>query len=360
MRIKRTAGGVLAAVLVVSHASAQDTAGSGASAGPEAPAAASPSKAPAAGISEEAKRHFAAGVALLQDPEGEKVEEAYREFRTAYDLSGSAKILGNMGFCAMRLERDGEAIDAYSRYLREVPDIDADERAQIVRDVQTLTVGVVRVTIEVDKPGVRIVDVRTPVRGDRVTNTYGPVTGKIDLGLRPGHHAITAKLADHEDAVWELDAFAGSRDKHAFTMRPRVVAPAQAAAPAPAHHGAGIGPWIVMGIGGAMLVGGAVTGVVALGKTADIEDKCPNDVCPRGFDLDGERSSARTFVRVTDVLLIGGSLVTLGGLGWLVFGSGNKGGSNAAEPPRAAAAGALAPAAGCGPDGCRASVKVVF
>lgn len=348
MRTSRTALGVLAVMLVASRANAQDT--------PGLPAASA--QAPAGGISEEAKRHFSTGVTLLQDPEGEKVEEAYREFRTAYDLSGSAKILGNMGFCAMRLERDGEAIEAYSRYLREVPDIDADERAQIVRDLQTLTVGVVRVTIEVDKPGVRLLDVRIPVRGDRVTNTYGPVDGKIELGLRPGHHVITAKLPDHEDAVWELDAFAASRDRHAFTMRPRIVAPPPGAVGPGQHHGSHVGPWIVMGIGGAMLVGGAVTGIVALGKTADIEEKCPNDVCPRGFDLDGERSSARTFVRVTDVLLIGGGLVTLGGLGWLVLGS--RSGGGATEPPRAATAGAFSPSAGCGPDGCKASVKVVF
>jgi pimeloyl-ACP methyl ester carboxylesterase len=79
-------------------------------------------------ISDEARTHFKAGVSLLQDPEGERVEEAYREFKAAYAISKSPKILGNMGFCAMRLERDGEAIEAYSQYLREVPDIDADER----------------------------------------------------------------------------------------------------------------------------------------------------------------------------------------------------------------------------------------
>ena len=155
--------------------------------------------------------HFAAGVALLQDPEGEKVEDAYREFQKAFEISQSPKILGNLGFCAMRLERDGEAIEAYSRYLREVPDIDNDERAQIVRDLQTLTVGVARLTITADKPGVRLLDVRTPTRGERVTNVYGPFNGKIDIGVRPGHHVITAKLADHEDAVWEVDAFAASR-----------------------------------------------------------------------------------------------------------------------------------------------------
>jgi hypothetical protein len=327
-----------------------------------APAAPTTATAPATatktnptGISEEARSHFAAGVALLQDPEGEKVEDAYREFRAAYDVSGSPKILGNMGFCAMRLERDGEAIDAYSRYLREVPDIDADERAQIVRDLQTLSVGVARLTIEVDKPGVHLIDVRIPVRGERVTNTYGPINGKLDIGVRPGHHIITAKLNDYEDEVWEIDTFAATRDKNAFVMRPKIVASTAAPVASEGARSSTVGPWVLMGVGGAMIVAGAITGIVALGKTHDIEDKCPSDMCPKSFDLDDARSSAKTFVRVTDVLLIGGGIVTAGGFGWLLLGS-NKG----EAPPRTATRGLQMPSAGCGPDGCRASMKVVF
>ena len=372
MRILRTTLGAAMALLVVSHAHADQPATtpptSQSQAGaPSAPpgGATSPTipKLGSAGISEEARRHFAAGVSLLQDPEGAQVEEAYREFRAAYEISDSAKILGNMGFCAMRLERDGEAIEAYSRYLRDVPDIDPDERAQIVRDLQTLTVGVVRLAIEVDKPGVRLIDVRTPVRGERVTNTYGPVTtGKVELGVRPGHHIITAKLPDHEDAMWEVDVFAGSRDRYGFTMRPRAVA--SPSGPSQNGGGASTGPWIVMAIGGAMLVGSAVTGIVALGKTHDIESRCPGDVCPRAFDLEGERSSAKTFVRITDVLLIGGGAVTLGGLGWLLLGNRKSEGEREPGKPAASSAhakGALAlPSLGCGPDGCRASMKVVF
>jgi len=370
MRILRTTLGAAAtaALLVCSSLAHADEPGTAAPTKapttapptPGAPTGAAPPKSNPAGISDEARTHFAAGVSLLQDPEGEKVEEAYREFRTAYDLSNSPKILGNMGFCAMRLERDGEAIDVYSRYLREVPDIDPDERAQIVRDLQTLSVGVVRLTIDFDKPGVRIVDVRTPVRGERVTNTYAPATGKLEIGVRPGHHVITAKLPDHEDAVWEFDAFAASREKMAFTMRPRVVAPVQGpVGDTNSSRGSNVGPWIVMGIGGAMLLGGALTGIVALGKTKDIEDRCPGDVCPKTFDLNDERSSAKTFVRVTDVLLIGGGVVTLGGLGWLLL-SGPK--STESTPAKAAFARPWIPlpAAGCGPDGCRASMKVVF
>jgi hypothetical protein len=290
-----------------------------------APRVAHAADTPAAEISEEAKEHFRAGVALLQDPEGEKVEEAYREFKTAFDLSGSPKILGNMGFCAMRLERDGEAIEAYSRYLREVPNIDAEERAQIVRDLQTLQVGVVRLTLDFDKPGVTVLDERIPIRGARVTNAYGPVQGtKLEIGVRPGHHVVTAKLAGYEDAVWELEAYAGSRDQHAFVLReppkPVPVAPVTA----PVASGPGPGPWILMGGGAALLVAGTVTGVIALGKTNDIEDRCPNDVCPRSFDLEDERSSAKTFVRVTDALLIVGGLAVVGGAAWYLLGSGGS------------------------------------
>jgi hypothetical protein len=277
------------------------------------PTTASQQKSPP--VSEQAKRHFEAGVMLLQDPEGEKVEEAYRQFKTAYDISGSPKILGNMGFCAMRLERDGEAIDAYSRYLREVPDIDPEERAQIVRDLQTLTVGVARVKLEVNAPGAMVIDERIPVRGDRVTNAYGPVNGKIEIGIRPGHHVFTAKLAGYENATWELEAYAGAKEQHTFVLKER--APVTPVGPRREQKASITGPVIVLSAGAAMLVGGAVTGAIALSKTNDIADRCPNDVCPRSFDLDGERSDARVFVGVTDVLLLLGGVTVLGGLYWL-------------------------------------------
>jgi hypothetical protein len=306
---------VLTASIMLSGSSVALAQAPDAPAPPPAAAPATPPVAPApAAISEQAKQHFNAGVSLLQDPEGEKVEEAYRQFRTAYDLSGSAKILGNMGFCAMRLERDGEAIDAYSRYLREVTDIDPEERAQIVRDLQTLTVGVARLTLEVNAPGATILDERVPVRGARVTNAYGPVNGKIEIGVRPGHHVFTAKLSGREDAIWEVEAYAGSKDQHAFVLKepPKVVP----AAPVREEKPSATGPILLTAAGGAMLVAAGITGIVALNKSNDIADQCKNDVCPRNFDLTGERSSARTFVGVTDLLLVLGTVTVLGGLYW--------------------------------------------
>jgi len=315
-------------------------------------------------ISEEAKRHFKAGVALLQDPDGEKVEEAYREFKAAYQISQSPKILGNMGFCAMKLERDGEAIDAYSRYLREVADIDPDERAQIVRDVQTLSVGVVRVTVTVNEPGALVTDVRVPVRGEKITNTYTLEQGKLSVGIRPGHHVISARAPGFEDATWEVDALAGSKESHDFVLKkaappPPPPPPGGTTPGAEKSSGPGIWPFVVAGVGVAALGTGTVTGIVALNKTKSIADACPNDTCPRRFDLDGQRSSARTFVTVTDILLIGGGVLTAGGLAWWLL---SPSGDEKKPSPTAAALKSIS--AACTPEtrgaACFGSAKVVL
>lgn len=326
---------------------------------------ASPAAAEDAAISDEAKRHFKAGVALLQDPDGEKVEEAYREFKAAYQMSQSPKILGNMGFCAMKLERDGEAIDAYSRYLREVTDIDPDERAQIVRDVQTLSVGVVRLSITVSEPTALVTDVRIPVRGERITNVYQAEGGKLSVGVRPGHHVVTVRAPGHDDATWELDALAGGRESHEFALKKTVVAPPPppgGEGPKPAER-SGPGPWplVVAGTGVAAMAAGTVTGILALGKTSDIEKACPNDVCSRRFDLDGQKSSARTLVTVTDILLIGGGVLTVGGVAWwLLSPSGDEKKAPPAGAPAAKAASRPTFGAFCAQTGCFGSAKVGF
>ena len=274
-------------------------------------------------ISDEARAHFKAGVNLLQDPDGERVEDAYREFKAAYAISASSKILGNIGYCAMRLERDGEAIDAYTRYLQDVKDIDAEERAQITRDLSTLQVGLVKLEMRVSEIDARVSDVRIPVKGGPITNAYGPVRGRLEVGVRPGHHVVTVRVEGFDDAVWELDAQAGSKESRSFELKKKQAAPLPLG-PTPDAHAAPIGPWITVGIGGALLAAGTLTGILALGKTGDISSACPNDACPASYDLDSNRSSARGLVRATDILLLGGGLVAAGGLTWLLLSGGTS------------------------------------
>src|SRR5690349_9480392 len=96
-------------------------------------------------INEQARTHFSAGVNFLQDPDGARYEEAYREFTAAYAASPSWKILGNLGIAAMKLERDGEAIEAFQKYLAGgQATLAPEEKEQFQRDLGTLQAGVVR------------------------------------------------------------------------------------------------------------------------------------------------------------------------------------------------------------------------
>jgi hypothetical protein len=170
-------------------------------------------------ISEEARTHFAAGVVLLQDPKAPRYEDAYREFKAAYAASPSYKILGNLGLCAMKIERDAEAIDAYEKYLKEAgPDLLPAEREQAERDLLALKTGVVRVTVSSDPPGASMVDVRTPVEGTDVRNAYGEAKAPLALGLRRGHHVITARLAGYQDQQWEFETSGTTLPPHVFKM----------------------------------------------------------------------------------------------------------------------------------------------
>jgi len=299
-------------------------------------------------VNEEAKKHFKAGVNLLQDPDGARYEDAYREFEAAYAASLSPKILGNIGYCALKLERDGEAISAYTRYLQEVLDIDPAEAAQVARDVATLRAGLVRVTIAVDFPDATVIDKRIPVRGEPVTNVYGPVSDKTEIGLRPGHHIIQVKAHEESTEPWEFDAKPGATLSRAFSFKPAATA---------RRSSSHVVPWVVTGIGGATLLAGGILGAITLGKVNSIGSHCPNNTCPASYALAPAQDDARRFIRITDAFLIAGGIVAATGLGLVLW----SGGPETPRPPGAAAhtTGAQSLLT-CSPWGCVAEMSGAF
>jgi hypothetical protein len=298
-------------------------------------------------ISEEAQKHFKAGVNLLQDPDGARYEDAYREFETAYAASLSPKILGNIGYCALKLERDAEAISAYTRYLREVQDIDPIEAAQIARDVATLRAGLVRVVLSIDATGATAIDQRLPVRGESITNVYGPANGRIEVGLRPGHHVIVLKAGGEIIDSWEFEAKPGAALSRTFAHKQTVEAPRRSSSQ--------LVPWIVTSVGGAALAAGGVLGVLTLGKVNAISNHCPNNQCPSTYSLGPAQEDARRFIRLTDSCLIGGGVVAAAGIGLLLWSGGS-------EAPRqlAARANSARPSLNCSPWGCVATMSGQF
>lgn len=268
----------------------------------------------------EAKRQFEAGVSLLEDPDGAKYEDAYRAFKKAYELSQSPKVLGNIAFCALHLERDGEAIDSYTSYLRDVPDISDRERAQIQRDLPTMmaTLARVHVVAKTAAPGAIIVDRRTQTRGPTVENAYALEGNEALLRLRPGRHTLILRVGNVDSEPFDATLEPGSE----ITFTPQdAVARKEEPVPAAAPTRTVAGP-IIMGALGVVAIGiGIGTGLAARSKTSDIESHCPNDVCPsrETYDLAGERTSAKTLGTVADVSFIGGGALIGGAVIWYLL-----------------------------------------
>lgn len=225
-------------------------------------------------ITKEAREHFNAGVAFVDDPDGARYEEAYREFKAAYAISPSWKILGNLGLVALKLERDGEAIAAYTQYLEQGgAQIDSAERRQVERDLQILKNGLVPLTLSSMPPGATIRDERFPDAGASVVNRYVLGEGEVTLGIHPGRHRFVAHLDGYREAGWTLEAVSGTPASYSFQLEkieeqtqrpllppPIVTPPPERVRPIP------VSVYIVGGVSVALAGGGLVTGLMAKSK----------------------------------------------------------------------------------------------
>jgi hypothetical protein len=265
-------------------------------------------------VSDDAKKHFAAGVAFLKDPKAPRYEDAYREFKAAYAASPSPRILGNLGLCALQLERDEEAITAYERYLRENSDVDRDERAQIERDLLTLRAGLVHVRVTTDPPGATIVDTRLGAHGERVVNTYGPASQPLALGVHAGHHILVARLSGYGDAEWEFEAGGGDLGSHALQLKSLAPARVQGPDARPVSRTERPIPTSVVVGAGFTVALGVMTTIVGIGA---LRRHSAYDSANNGTEVDTAdrlRSEGKTLNVATDVLLgvtIVGALTTL-------------------------------------------------
>jgi hypothetical protein len=313
-------------------------------------------------ITEAARQHFTAGVNFLEDPDGARYEDAYREFKTAYEASPSWKILGNLGIAAMKLERDGEAVDAFTKYLAQSgKELDREERTQVERDLKTLQAGVVTLAVTFEPKGATLTDERIPTSGSPIVNRYGPVGGSESLGLRPGHHRLTVELEGHEKAVWEFEAMPKQQLSHAFTLNPLPQAPPPVAplpppvvaAPPPAppagrSNTLRIASYVSLGVGAVGLGLGTVSAFSSKSKYDEANEMCPAFPCQltssdakKREDLGDEAASAKTLSIVGFV--VGGVGVAAGVTLFVI--SGKKEGSGQAT--------AFAPYVGPGTAGVR-------
>lgn len=248
---------------------------------------------------EAARSRFRVGQALYREG---RFLDAAREFDAAYELSPRPVLLFN-AYLAYRDAGDlAHAVPSLRRYLEEAP----------------------------DAPDVELLQQRLEA-----------------LQARLDEQNASAAADEAERARLEAERRAAEEAAEQARREAEESARAAERAQEPANPTG----WIVGGVGAGMLVGGAITAILAKGRIDDLEEHCPGNFCPPSYDLAGERASAQRVVRATDALLFGGGAVLVTGLVLVAI----LGGDDEDEEAPPATAGL-----GCDGHGCAMSVTVGF
>ena len=200
-----------------------------------------------------ARRHFELGRTYHQSG---RFAEAAQEFQRAFDLSGRPQLLYNISMA----KRDGGdlsgAVEALDRYLREAGEL--KDRARLEARLRTMQEQLAREQQPAEEPA------------PSAEGEPGPPE------------------SEQEPESPEPEASA-----QASPMRKRAA-------------------WGLLGAGGGLLLASIGTGVVALGRDADLADQCSGGVCDES--LQGDVDSGRRLATATDVLWIAGTAAAVTGL----------------------------------------------
>lgn len=253
---------------------------------------------------EEAQRRYTRALELFN--EGAH-DAALLEFRRAYELAPSWRILFNIGQVNVQLNDYARALDAFSRYLKEGgPEIPPARAAEVQTQLERLKGKVASLEIISSVPDAE-------VTVDDVVVGKTPLDKPVMINI--GRRKVTLAAAGRLPQTKVIEAAGGDKlqlriDPVSTEVAPTATATATAAPTAtvsvPERHIFWPG-WVAVGVLGA---GAAVTGVLSLGATSDHNDKLNQFGTPRA-DLDDSRSKARTLSIATDVLL-GAALITGG------------------------------------------------
>jgi hypothetical protein len=266
----------------------------------------------AADADTEAKQVYQQGVEAFEDG---RFDDAAQAFRRAYELKPSWKLLYNMGQSEAAARRYGLALDAFEKYLVGGGDeIQGDRREEVLGEIQRLRVLV------------GVVEVQAPDGTELLIDGYShgkvPFSGPVRVAA--GEHQAVLRLGDEVLLEKKLGVAGGMTTvlvAKAETAKPAVGPPPKGertpASDEPEPEGPGTGgkrvwTWVALGVGAAALIGGGVTGGLAMGKEKDLLGKCDGTQCPAS--LEGEADTVRTMNLTADILYGVGAAAVIAGI----------------------------------------------
>jgi tetratricopeptide (TPR) repeat protein len=256
---------------------------------------------------QEAKAHFKVGKSLY---ESGRFAEAAAEWSKAYELSQRNELLYNV-YVAYRDASDvPHAIDALRRYLQGAELDDATRQ-----------------------------NLQARLRAMEESNSKAPVVAVTPSDPEPA--STTAAPAPAPEPATE----------------PAPPAPAASSAAdettASSDEGGSVVPYVLLGVGGALLAGAAVTGVIVLGNESDLEDDCTDERCTTS-DSQDKLDATKSLAVVTDALWITGTVAAVVGGALLIFGGDSGSEESASRSTRPVAS------VGCAPGTCTATLRGHF
>jgi hypothetical protein len=211
-------------------------------------------------------------------------DDALQLYEQAHALKPNARTLRGMGACQFELHRFVAAAGALTQALLDSRSALSSEQRNATADLlarASAAIGSVQLELTPRTAELMIDGVRVDV----------PPSGEL-MQIDPGHHELSARAPGYELLIVQVEIVSGtnavtltlpqSRAPVLAVAAPVAAAPVSAPPPeAPSRRKPLKRGLIVTGaiLGGGGLIAATTTGLLALTKSNDLHDRCPNNAC---------------------------------------------------------------------------------
>jgi hypothetical protein len=270
----------------------------------------------------EAQRRFQRGVDLYKEGD---LGGALVEFKRAYELAPTFKILYNLGQVSFQQHDYANALRYFRQYLTDGGNaIPIDRQNEVAGDVVRLEQRVGRLEIETVEPGMEISVDDVPV---------GTTPLRASVPVNEGRRKVDVAAHNGEHRTRQIDVAGGEAVHVSFPRLVPQLADVPPPAPEPPAPAAAVNlnsvktsaaevpsvartqqrkasfPWKSWTLTGLLAGGAAVTGTIAIMAKHDLDAQL--SVFPGDADeIDYDRRRTRGFALATDGLLIGTAVMT--------------------------------------------------
>jgi len=257
-----------------------------------------------------AKTHFEAAKSYYNQG---KYEKALDEFQEAYRLQPCAEISYNIAQCYERLSILDKAIEYYKKYLDEKPD--AKDAQAVKEKIESIFQRLEQtgIILTISENGARIF-----IDGQEVG--LSPIEGMIKV--TPGNHELKVEKEGFEKFTMKFSVAAGLQQSAEISLTPEKKVEAEKPKKNIAETEGEVkiekteektsknrgmaGFYAGYGVGGALLIGGAITGALSLVNVEKANDNLNDTDTNNSY-----RDKAKKLALATDILLPAGAVAVI-------------------------------------------------